>query len=214
MTEDRRALVAAQLRELGHEFVAHDLSDATLDALESAVQILLPLVREEPIREWVPRIDLAERVELPIPDEAAASASLAFAHSLVAGGSNPMGLGAKLWREGDIAAMRVTLGRAFEGAPGRSHGGVIASLADETMGLAASMNGAFGLTANLSITYRAAAPLNEPITARGWIASRDGRKVHLAASVTSGDLLIAEATALFITIEPESLRESGRRADV
>ncbi len=202
MSDERRAIVAAQLRELGHAFVAHDLSDATLDALESAVQILMPLVREEPIREWVPRVQLAEHLELPIPDEEAAGASLAFAHSLVSGGANPMGLGATLWREGDIAAMRVTLGRAFEGAPGRSHGGVIASLVDETMGLAASMNGAFGLTATLSISYRAPAPLGEPITARGWVASRAGRKVHLAASVTSGDLLIAEATALFITIEP------------
>lgn len=202
MSDDRRAIVAAQLRELGHAFVAHDLSDATLDALESAVQILMPLVRNEPIREWVPRVQVAENVELPIPDEEAAGMNLAFAHSLVSGGANPMGLGATLWREGDIAAMRVTLGRAFEGAPGRSHGGVIASLVDETMGLAASMNGAFGLTANLSISYRAAAPLGEPITARGWIASREGRKIHLAASVTSGDLLIAEASALFITIEP------------
>ena len=202
MSDDRRAIVAAQLRELGHAFVAHDLSDSTLDALESAVQILMPLVREEPIREWVARVRVAEDVELPIPDEEAASMNLAFAHSLVSGGANPMGLGATLWREGDIAAMRVTLGRAFEGAPGRSHGGVIASLVDETMGLAASMNGAFGLTANLSITYRAAAPLGEPITARGWISSREGRKIHLAASVTSGDLLIAEATALFIALEP------------
>ncbi len=202
MNESRRAKVAAQLRELGHSFVAHELSASSLDALESAVQMLLPLVREEPVREWAPRVELAERVELPIPDEEAMGANLAFAHSLVSGGANPMGLGATLWRDGDIAAMRVTLGRAFEGAPGRSHGGVIASLVDETMGLAASMNGAFGLTANLSISYRAAAPLNEPITARGWIASREGRKVHLGASVTSGDLLIAEATALFITIEP------------
>lgn len=177
------------------------------------MRILLPLVCEEPIREWVPRFEMAEQDDLPIPDEAAASASLAFAHSLVAGGSNPMGLGATLWREGDIAAMRVTLGRAFEGAPGRSHGGVIASLADETMGLAASISGAFGLTANLSITYRAAAPLNEPITARAWIASREGRKVHLTASVTSGELLIAEATALFITIEPSSLRDAARGAN-
>ncbi len=209
MSPERRAHVAAQLRELGHEFVAHDLSHSTLEALESSIASLLGLVRAEPIREWRTQLASSEAMDLPVPEEEAATTSLAFAHSLVAGGANPMGLGARLWREGEIAAMRVTLGRAFEGAPGRSHGGVIAALIDETMGLAAGMNGAFGLTATLSISYLAPAPLGEPITARGWIESREGRKIHLAGAVTSGDLKIADARALFIAVDPETLRRAA-----
>ena len=51
-----------------------------------------------------------------------------------------MGLNASLWREGDVAVMEVTLGRAFEGAPGRAHGGIVAALLDETMGLVHVIN--------------------------------------------------------------------------
>jgi len=46
-----------------------------------------------------------------------------FSDSIVTGAANPMGLGGYLWREGDVAVQEVTLGKAFEGAPGRAHGG-------------------------------------------------------------------------------------------
>ena len=59
----------------------------------------------------------------------------AFPDCVVSGMANPMGIGARLWREGEEAVCQVTLGPAFEGAPGRAHGGVVAALIDETMGL-------------------------------------------------------------------------------
>jgi acyl-coenzyme A thioesterase PaaI-like protein len=118
-----------------------------------------------------------------------------------------MGLGAYLWREGDVAVMEVTLGNAFEGAPGRSHGGVVASLIDETMGLVMGLQGVLAFTAQLDITYRAPTPINQPITARAWLECRDGRKLTIKATVVSEEGLLAEATALFIEVDPATFLE-------
>lgn len=122
--------------------------------------------------------------------------------SIVSGGSNPLGLGAELWREGATACMRATLGKAFEGAPGRAHGGVLAALLDETMGLVNAMDGALAYTAQLNITYLAPAPINVPITSRASVVAREGRKVTVEGVIDAGDIVIARATALFITVDP------------
>ena len=45
-----------------------------------------------------------------------------------------MGLGAYLWREGDVSVMEVTLARRSKVCP-QSPWGIVASLLDETMGL-------------------------------------------------------------------------------
>jgi acyl-CoA thioesterase FadM len=57
-------------------------------------------------------------------------------------------------------------------------------------------------TAQLDITYKAPTPVNEPITAEAWMASRDGRKLRLECTVQAGETVIASATALFIAVDP------------
>ena len=46
-----------------------------------------------------------------------------------------MGLDTEIHREGDDLIAYVTLRAAHEGAPGRSHGGVVAALFDDIFGL-------------------------------------------------------------------------------
>jgi acyl-coenzyme A thioesterase PaaI-like protein len=114
-----------------------------------------------------------------------------------------MGLGGFLWREGTNALMEVTLGKAFEGAPGRAHGGIVAALIDETMGLVLAINDVLAFTVQLDITYIAPTPINTPIIARAWLEEQNGRKLSIAAVVTASDTEIAKATALFISVDPE-----------
>ena len=78
--------------------------------------------------------DRLEEFTLTIPTYEEIGERQLFSDSIVAGAANPMGLAARLWRDGDVACMQVTLGKAFEGAPGRAHGGVVAALLDEVMG--------------------------------------------------------------------------------
>jgi uncharacterized protein (TIGR00369 family) len=118
-----------------------------------------------------------------------------------------MGLAAQLWRDGDVACMQVTLGKAFEGAPGRAHGGVIAALLDEVMGLMNVIHGAMAFTAQLDITYLAPTPVGEPIIARAWLARKDNRKQFVEATLHANDLMVASAKALFISIDRATFLE-------
>lgn len=202
MDPARRAEAATRLRELGHEFVARDLTDEQLAALDDTVEGLLATLREAPARTRALPGRPPEEFAAAVPRRGELQRQQLFADSMVSGLSNPMGLGARLWRDGDEAVMEVTLGAAFEGAPGRSHGGAVAALVDETMGVVMAMQGVLAYTAQLDITFRAPAPIGEPVLARARLDHHRGRKLTLRATVTAGDTLIAEATALFITVDP------------
>lgn len=207
MDAQRRVEVATRLRALGHEFVARDLSADGLDEMAASVDALLARVRAAPRRQRrAPRESIEEIIRAQ-PREG--ERHQPFPDSMVSGLANPMGLGAALWREGDHAVMEVVLGPAFEGAPGRSHGGVVAALVDETMGLVWGGRGVLAYTAQLDLTFRAPTPIDEPITARAWLESRHGRKLTMKATVHAGDVLVAEATALFLTVDPATFLEAA-----
>jgi acyl-coenzyme A thioesterase PaaI-like protein len=201
-SDERRAETAARLRELGHEFVGRDLSVADLEEVARRAQALLDLVRGAPPKVRTIPNGTLEHFTMAVPDAHTVEKHQLFTDSFVSGGANPMGLGAVLWREGETAVMEVTLGKAFEGAPGRAHGGVVAALIDETMGLVMALQGALAFTAQLDITYLAPTPVHEAITARAWLESRQGRKLTIKAAVRSADLVVAEATGLFVSVDP------------
>ena len=206
-SEEQRIVAASQLRELGHEFVGRDLSDDQLDDLSVELRELL-----ERVRDAAPRVrefsrDRLEEFTLTIPTIDEISQRQLFSDSVVAGAANPMGLGAQLWRDGDVACMRVTLGKAFEGAPGRAHGGVVAALLDEVMGLMNIIHGAMAFTAQLDITYHAPTPVGEEIIARAWLVRRDERKHFVEATLHADDLLVASAKALFISLDRSTFLE-------
>jgi acyl-coenzyme A thioesterase PaaI-like protein len=199
--EDLRIEAASLMRQLGHEFVGRTLSDDELETLSRTMRTLLDEVRTVPPRVRELSRDRLSEFTLTIPTFDEIGERQLFSDSIVAGAANPMGLAAQLWRDGDVACVRVTLGKAFEGAPGRAHGGVIAALLDEVMGLMNVIHGAMAFTAQLDITYVATTPVGEPIIARAWLARRDNRKQFVEATLHADDVLVASAKALFITID-------------
>jgi len=199
--EELRIEAASLMRQLGHEFVGRTLSDDELETLSRTMRTLLDEVRTAPPRVRELSRDRLEEFTLTIPTFDEIGGRQLFSDSIVAGAANPMGLAAQLWRDGDVACVRVTLGKAFEGAPGRAHGGVIAALLDEVMGLMNVIHGAMAFTAQLDITYVAPTPVGEPIIARAWLARRDNRKQFVEATLHADDVLVASAKALFITID-------------
>ena len=201
-----RVRAAALLRELGHEFVARAMDEATLETLARQIESLLDVIRTAPPRERGFGSDTFETFRSRVPEHGHGPPRYLFADSIVSGGANPMGLGAYLWRDGDQAVMEVTLGRAFEGAPDRAHGGIVAALIDETMGLVLSIHGLLAFTVQLDISYRAPTPVNAPLVARAWLESRDGRKLSMRATVVAGETTVVEATSLFIAVDTERFR--------
>jgi acyl-coenzyme A thioesterase PaaI-like protein len=200
--EELRTLVAGLMRDLGHSFVGRTLSDELLRDMAESLRLQLERVDASPARVRTRPEGGFASFKMSVPEHGHGERRQLFADSIVSGGANPMGLGAWLWRDGDQAVMEATLGKAFEGAPQRAHGGIVAALIDETMGLVLAIHEALAFTVQLDITYRAPTPINETIYARAWLERKEGRKMFMRAEVTAGDTTIAEASSLFIEVDP------------
>jgi acyl-coenzyme A thioesterase PaaI-like protein len=192
---------AAAMRQLGHAIVGHDVDDDTFHHLTAAVQELLAQVARTPPRP-APKLDMNGGLFAVPPPQGGARGSH-FPDCIVTGPANPMGVAARTRRDGDEAVVLATLGEAFEGAPGRAHGGIVAALFDEAMGFVLSIACTPAFTGRLTVTYRAPVPLGVPLEFRARMTGRDGRKLLMAGTARHGDTLLAEAEALFVAVDPE-----------
>jgi acyl-coenzyme A thioesterase PaaI-like protein len=197
---EARVAAATALRRLNHALVAHRADLATLGAIEQQADLLRTALEGHPER--VHPFKATADFSMPDLEERSDRPRSLFSDSIVSGHANPMGMEASLWREGDEAVMEVTLGPAFEGAPGRAHGGVMAALIDELMGKVLGIIGTPAFTGRLSVTYRNPTPLGEAMIGRARCLEWHGRKISMTAEVHAGETLIAEAEALFIAVDP------------
>ena len=83
------------------------------------------------------------------------------------------------------------------------HGGVISLIFDSAMGrMAAGPQGMPCRTAYLTTQYRHVAPVEQRLELHAWVESVEGRKRFIAAKITHGETLCAEADALFVAVRP------------
>jgi acyl-coenzyme A thioesterase PaaI-like protein len=189
------------MRRLGHAIVAHDLDDRAFDRITATVEELLALVEGAPARERSTPDMNGDLFVVPPPQGGARGSH--FSDCIVTGPANPMGVAAQVLRDGDDAVLRATLGDAFEGAPGRAHGGMVAALFDETMGFVLSITCTPAFTGRLSVTYRAPVPIGVPLEFRARLTGREGWKLLMNGEARNGDTILAEAEALFVAVDPE-----------
>jgi len=95
---------------------------------------------------------------------------------------------------------RIWFGPETEGPPGHAHGGSVAAVMDEALGLAAWAAGYPIVVGNLNVSFRNMLPLQKVITVESRVISALGRKVMVHGKIFSGDTLYAEAECLCITI--------------
>ncbi len=93
-----------------------------------------------------------------------------------------------------------TLGAAFEGPPGYVHGGWVALMFDEALGVANVAGGHPGMTARLTIRYRRPTPLRTELRLEAWTTGRQGRRITTVGTLHAGETLCAEAEGLFVDI--------------
>jgi acyl-coenzyme A thioesterase PaaI-like protein len=106
----------------------------------------------------------------------------------VCGLQNPAGLKASFFSvEGDQLVALYTPCEEHQGYPDRMHGGIAATILDETMGRAVNIDQVdiWGITVELKIRYRKPVPLNEELRVVGRI-SRDTRRMFEG----SGEILL------------------------
>ena len=125
-----------------------------------------------------------------------------LSHSPVTGPLNALASRVHLETSEREVSATVTYGDAYEGPPGCLHGGFIAAIFDEVLGLAQALSGAPGMTGRLEVTYRSPTPLNTELRIIGRLDAVEGRKILTSGEMYDGDRLCAEAKGTFISVRP------------
>jgi acyl-coenzyme A thioesterase PaaI-like protein len=98
------------------------------------------------------------------------------------------------------------LGTAYEGPPGRVHGGVSALVLDHLLGEAASEGlSKARFTGTITVKYLRGTPLG-PLRCDAWIDSSEGVKVIARGTISDAEGVTVEAEGIFI--EPAWAREA------
>ena len=91
----------------------------------------------------------------------------------------------------------------FDGHPGYLHGGIIATLLDETMSKAVRACGLTAMTRHLEVDYKRPVPSVTPIRMEGRIVQSEGRKHWVEARIFDDNgVALAQGKGLFVEVRP------------
>jgi acyl-coenzyme A thioesterase PaaI-like protein len=79
------------------------------------------------------------------------------------------------------------------------HGGVVALVLDQVLGMAVHQAGASGLTRVLTVEFRKATPYGVPLEITARCTEFGGGRSRATGELRHGDVVTAEAEATFIT---------------
>jgi len=100
------------------------------------------------------------------------------------GPDNANGLGLAFVREGESVVTTMVLAKHHAGYRDFAHGGIVATLLDESMGWAMlHLHGEYGVTAGLCIDYRRPVRIGAEVSVRASIVRAEGPKVTVAAEL-------------------------------
>lgn len=181
-----RALLATRIREL---------IEASVLVGDEAVDLAAAAARVEAVTE-VLRAGARDSALLFTPLAGGRRVSV---NNPVEGPGNPLAP-PLTWRHigADSVLAECVFSAAHEGPPSRVHGGWVAAVLDHAVGRAVAAAGFPGMTASLTVDYRAGTPYGVPLLVEGRFAGRDGRKLRATAELRAGDQVTATATALLV----------------
>lgn len=108
---------------------------------------------------------------------------------------------------------RAVFGPGAEGPPGHAHGGALAALLDEAMGMAALATGRIVVAARIEVDFRALVPLGDVVTVELVAEAGEGAKVPVRATLRLSDGRTAtEAAGLFVDIGAERMGRAAEQA--
>ena len=102
---------------------------------------------------------------------------------------------------------RIWFGPETEGPPGNAHGGSMAAVLDEVLGLAAWAAGYPIVVGNLNISFRNLLPLEKVVTIESRVVSAEKRKVMVHGRIYCKKSVYAEGECLCITIPGKHFKE-------
>jgi acyl-coenzyme A thioesterase PaaI-like protein len=199
---EARARAGRAVRDIGHALVGHQADVELVDEVADTLQGLTKRLTDGAARHRV-REDRTERWRNPVAD---GGRMVSYDERPFSGRSSPWGVDLEVHRHGAEIEAILTLRSAHEGAPERSHGGIVAGLFDDVFGFVLDVVQEAAFTGELTIRYEAPTPLHRPIACRGRLARRDGRKLHIEGELvditTDGQPVVARGRAVFISVDP------------
>jgi acyl-coenzyme A thioesterase PaaI-like protein len=202
---------AQAIRRLGHALATAELDPELANRLTATLHGLTAELDAAPRRDKeAERAQHSTRyaalLDGRLPEETPDGAPIEFDRNSVVGGPlSPFGLGATHHRDGDEAVCTLTYGPAFEGPPGRVHGGAVALVVDEATATVLPMLGRFGFTGSVSVRLVAPAPLDVPVEFRSRLVGEEGRKLFVRCVGSSPEGTFVEAEATYIQVDPATV---------
>lgn len=127
---------------------------------------------------------------------------------------NDTGLRLVFRQEGDEIVTEFTPDARYQGFPGVLHGGILATLLDETLSRTATRERRWMMTGRLEVRYRRAAPLGPTLRVTARTLSSRSRMVHAEGEVRLANdpsVILADARGTFLPIPDQYQREAAER---
>ena len=202
VTDDPRLEAAAALRALNDAFVAHH---AEVDLLRRITAFS---------RATIDRLRVGERRDRGAlltahldgmftgeENEGLDTAANPMTDRAVGGTTNPISADFELEIIDDEVVVRTVLGTAYEGAPGRVHGGMVAALFDDFTAFVLPLAKTAAYTGELTVRYHRPVPVESPLEFRARIVDHEGRKLRVTGECLADGEVVASTEVLFITID-------------
>jgi uncharacterized protein (TIGR00369 family) len=121
-------------------------------------------------------------------------------HCFVCGSRNPAGLGLAFRPNGPEVETTVTFPAHLQGWRDTVHGGLLATVLDETMIKAAALQGIKCVTGEITVKYRSPAATGVPYRASGRVLQARGRLVTAESALadSSGQVCARATGKLFV----------------
>lgn len=192
---EARVRAGRAIRDISHAVVGHHAPDALLDevaeslnALSSRLTVLTPRTRE-------PENFQQRNNEAQVQD---GGTFTTYPDRPYSGTASPLGLDLRVVRNGDEVVAHFELRAAHEGAPTRSHGGIVSAVIDDVFGFVLQLNQLMGFTGELTVRYEAGTPIGRPLQLRARMERKEGRKIFMTGEILDGETRTATARAIFI----------------
>jgi len=208
--DPERNRAGAALRALGHTFVGHEADPALVTELADTLERFTHGFGVGDRRSRNPESFDKRQHQVAADGERL----LTYDDRPFSGRSSPWGLDMDVHRRGDEIEARVTLGPAHEGAPGRTHGGIVAGLFDDVFGFVLDILQQPAFTGELTIRYVAPTPLGRRLACRGRLRERVGRKIYIEGELVDPDgadgaeVVVARGHGLFIAVDVDVMRSA------
>lgn len=196
---EARARAGRAIRDIGHALVGHHVPVDVLDDLTRALDDITRRLDEGEPRS---RAQIRRDGDFEAPPDGAVMTT--HDERPVSGRASPWGLDLEVRRDGQEAVATLTLRAAHEGAPGRSHGGIVAALFDDVFGFVLAIRQQSAFTGELWVRYEAGVPVGVPLVCRVRADRVEGRKLYMTGELTDSttDEVLVRSRATFITIDP------------